>query len=35
MLTLEQLEMHVCMFNTVATDPLMLQHHALNIHSTD
>ena len=34
-LTLEQLEMHECIFSTVATDVLVLKHQAISIHSVD
>ena len=34
-LTIKQLEMHGCVFSTVATDALFLKHHALSIPSAD
>ena len=35
LLTHEQLEMHGCLFSTVATDALVLKHQAISIHSVD
>ena len=34
-LTLKQLERHVCIFSTVATNALVLKHQGISIHSVD
>ena len=34
-LTLKHRETHGCLFNTVATDALVLKHQAISIHSID
>ena len=33
--THKQLEMHMCVISTVATDALVLKHQAISIHSAD